>query len=171
MSVAQLPCFPYALFFRIVDGTVHVIACFHSSRNPRQWQSAADWPAGWAPAAHPTASASITKCLCKATTPRNRSENGRQPLAGSELLWHGFVAPNQGDPYIPSSGNLRPYNFARAYEDRKHRALSGIEVDHSLAKPSRLTSDQPGQSGHPLPLANIERVHTDRLHPTGLLFD
>jgi plasmid stabilization system protein ParE len=30
--------FPYALFFRIVDGTVHVIACFHSSRDPRQWQ-------------------------------------------------------------------------------------------------------------------------------------
>jgi plasmid stabilization system protein ParE len=30
--------FPYALFFRIVDGTVHVVACFHSSRDPRQWQ-------------------------------------------------------------------------------------------------------------------------------------
>ena len=30
--------FPYTLFFRIVDGTVHVIACFHSSRDPRQWQ-------------------------------------------------------------------------------------------------------------------------------------
>ena len=30
--------FPYALFFRMVEGTVHVIACFHSSRGPRQWQ-------------------------------------------------------------------------------------------------------------------------------------
>jgi plasmid stabilization system protein ParE len=30
--------FPHMLFFRIVDGTVHVIACFHSSRDPRQWQ-------------------------------------------------------------------------------------------------------------------------------------
>jgi plasmid stabilization system protein ParE len=29
---------PYTLFFRIVDGTVHVIACFHSSRDPCQWQ-------------------------------------------------------------------------------------------------------------------------------------
>jgi plasmid stabilization system protein ParE len=29
---------PYALFFRIVDGTVYIIACFHSSRDPRQWQ-------------------------------------------------------------------------------------------------------------------------------------
>jgi plasmid stabilization system protein ParE len=30
--------FPYALFFRLVDRIVHVIACFHSSRDPRQWQ-------------------------------------------------------------------------------------------------------------------------------------
>ena len=30
--------FPYALFFRVVDETVHVIACFHSKRDPRQWQ-------------------------------------------------------------------------------------------------------------------------------------
>ena len=30
--------FPYALFFRLVDGSVHVIACFHSSRDPRRWQ-------------------------------------------------------------------------------------------------------------------------------------
>jgi plasmid stabilization system protein ParE len=30
--------FPYALFFRIVDGTVHAVACFHSSRDPHQWQ-------------------------------------------------------------------------------------------------------------------------------------
>jgi toxin ParE1/3/4 len=29
---------PYALFFRVVDETVHVIACFHSRRDPRQWQ-------------------------------------------------------------------------------------------------------------------------------------
>ena len=37
---AGLVCrrFPYALFFRVIAGTVRVIACFHSSRDPRQWQ-------------------------------------------------------------------------------------------------------------------------------------
>jgi plasmid stabilization system protein ParE len=30
--------FSYALFFRIMDGTVHIIACFHSSRDSRRWQ-------------------------------------------------------------------------------------------------------------------------------------
>jgi plasmid stabilization system protein ParE len=30
--------FPYALFFRVVGGTLQVIACFHSKRDPRQWQ-------------------------------------------------------------------------------------------------------------------------------------
>jgi toxin ParE1/3/4 len=30
--------FPHGLFFRVVDETVHVIACFHSRRDPRQWQ-------------------------------------------------------------------------------------------------------------------------------------
>jgi len=30
--------FPYALFFRFMGGTAYVIACFHSSRDPRQWQ-------------------------------------------------------------------------------------------------------------------------------------
>ena len=30
--------FPYALFFRVIAGTVRLIACFHSSRDPRQWQ-------------------------------------------------------------------------------------------------------------------------------------
>jgi plasmid stabilization system protein ParE len=30
--------FPYALFFRVIGGTVQVIACFHSKRDPRQWQ-------------------------------------------------------------------------------------------------------------------------------------
>src|SRR5260370_477757 len=29
---------PYSLFFRVVEGTVHVIACCHSSRDPREWQ-------------------------------------------------------------------------------------------------------------------------------------
>jgi hypothetical protein len=33
-----LPPFPYALFFRVIAGTVRVIACFRSSRDPRQWQ-------------------------------------------------------------------------------------------------------------------------------------
>ena len=36
--------FPYALFFRVVDGTVHVIACFHSSRDPRDGSGAASRP-------------------------------------------------------------------------------------------------------------------------------
>jgi plasmid stabilization system protein ParE len=35
---ALLRQFPYALFFRIVDDTVFVMACFHSSRDPRIWQ-------------------------------------------------------------------------------------------------------------------------------------
>lgn len=35
---ARLRKFPYGLFFRIVDETVFVIACFHSRRDPRQWQ-------------------------------------------------------------------------------------------------------------------------------------
>jgi plasmid stabilization system protein ParE len=29
---------PDALFFRIADGSVYVIACFHSSRDPRRWR-------------------------------------------------------------------------------------------------------------------------------------
>ena len=35
---ALLRRFPYALFFRIVDDAVFVMACFHSSREPRIWQ-------------------------------------------------------------------------------------------------------------------------------------
>jgi toxin ParE1/3/4 len=35
---ALLRRFPYALFFRIVDDAVFVMACFHSSRDPRIWQ-------------------------------------------------------------------------------------------------------------------------------------
>ena len=35
---ALLRRFPYALFFRIVDDAVVVMACFHSSRDPRIWQ-------------------------------------------------------------------------------------------------------------------------------------
>jgi plasmid stabilization system protein ParE len=30
--------FPYALFFQVMDETVHVIACFHARRDPHQWQ-------------------------------------------------------------------------------------------------------------------------------------
>jgi plasmid stabilization system protein ParE len=30
--------FPYALFFRVMDETVHVIACFHARRDPHQWR-------------------------------------------------------------------------------------------------------------------------------------
>jgi len=35
---ALLRRFLYALFFRIVDDAVFVMACFHSSRDPRNWQ-------------------------------------------------------------------------------------------------------------------------------------
>jgi len=35
---ALLRRFPYALFFRVVDDAVFVMACFHSSRDPRIWQ-------------------------------------------------------------------------------------------------------------------------------------
>ena len=35
---ALLRRFPYALFFRIVDDAVFVMAWFHSSRDPRIWQ-------------------------------------------------------------------------------------------------------------------------------------
>ena len=35
---ALLRRFPYALFFRIVDDAVFVMACFHSSRDPTNWQ-------------------------------------------------------------------------------------------------------------------------------------
>lgn len=34
----KLKRFPYALFFRLLDETIYVIACFHSSRNPINWQ-------------------------------------------------------------------------------------------------------------------------------------
>ena len=36
MSAAHAAGVFHMLLFRIVDGTVHVIACFHSSRDPRQ---------------------------------------------------------------------------------------------------------------------------------------
>jgi len=35
---ARLKVFPYALFFVIEADVLLVIACFHSSRDPRQWQ-------------------------------------------------------------------------------------------------------------------------------------
>jgi plasmid stabilization system protein ParE len=31
--------FPYAVFFRVLDGSVEVIGCFHTSRDPRRWRS------------------------------------------------------------------------------------------------------------------------------------
>jgi plasmid stabilization system protein ParE len=34
---ARLGRFRYGLFFRVDGDTVHVIACFHASRNPRRW--------------------------------------------------------------------------------------------------------------------------------------
>ena len=30
--------FPYALFYRLYDDTVVVVACFHARRDPRSWQ-------------------------------------------------------------------------------------------------------------------------------------
>jgi plasmid stabilization system protein ParE len=38
---ARCKRFPYALFFRMVEETAYVMACFHSSRNPREWQNRA----------------------------------------------------------------------------------------------------------------------------------
>lgn len=35
---ARLRKFPYALFFRIMPDALFVIACFHGSRGPNQWQ-------------------------------------------------------------------------------------------------------------------------------------
>lgn len=35
---ARVEKFPYALFFLIADDALLVVACFHSSRDPRQWQ-------------------------------------------------------------------------------------------------------------------------------------
>jgi plasmid stabilization system protein ParE len=35
---ALLRRFPYALFFVIEDDTLLVVACFHASRDPSQWQ-------------------------------------------------------------------------------------------------------------------------------------
>jgi plasmid stabilization system protein ParE len=35
---AKLRRFPYTLFFRVVDETVFVVACFHASRDPQRWQ-------------------------------------------------------------------------------------------------------------------------------------
>jgi len=38
---ALLRRFPYALFFRVRDNNVDVLACFHMSRDPRLWQARA----------------------------------------------------------------------------------------------------------------------------------
>jgi plasmid stabilization system protein ParE len=35
---ARLRRFPYGLFFRPLGATIYVLACFHSSRDPRNWQ-------------------------------------------------------------------------------------------------------------------------------------
>jgi plasmid stabilization system protein ParE len=35
---ARLRKFPYGLFFRVEIGALIVIACFHGSRDPRQWE-------------------------------------------------------------------------------------------------------------------------------------
>ena len=34
-----LPRFPYALFYRLIEGEPVVIACFHVKRHPRAWGS------------------------------------------------------------------------------------------------------------------------------------
>jgi plasmid stabilization system protein ParE len=36
---ARVKIFPYGLFFVIEDDTLWVIACFHSRRDPQEWQS------------------------------------------------------------------------------------------------------------------------------------
>ena len=35
---ALLRRFPYAMFFRIYDEVIVVVACMHGRRNPRRWQ-------------------------------------------------------------------------------------------------------------------------------------
>lgn len=35
---ALLQIFPYALYFRLLHDSVYVIACFHSSRDPKVWR-------------------------------------------------------------------------------------------------------------------------------------
>jgi plasmid stabilization system protein ParE len=35
---ARLHRFPYGLFFRVEVAGIHVLACFHSNRDPRRWQ-------------------------------------------------------------------------------------------------------------------------------------
>jgi plasmid stabilization system protein ParE len=35
---ARLSRFPYSLFFRTIDERAFVLACFHASRNPREWE-------------------------------------------------------------------------------------------------------------------------------------
>ena len=35
---ALLRRFPYALYFRIYDDVIVVVACMHGRRNPRRWQ-------------------------------------------------------------------------------------------------------------------------------------
>jgi plasmid stabilization system protein ParE len=39
MRRARLRKFPYTLFFRVLEEAVFLIACFHSRRDPRQWQA------------------------------------------------------------------------------------------------------------------------------------
>ena len=36
---ARLHRFPYALFFRVDASEIHVLACFHSNRDPKRWQA------------------------------------------------------------------------------------------------------------------------------------
>ncbi|MBI1187686.1 MAG: type II toxin-antitoxin system RelE/ParE family toxin [Alphaproteobacteria bacterium] len=38
---ARLRRFPYGLFFRVIEDRCVVLACFHASRDPRQWQERA----------------------------------------------------------------------------------------------------------------------------------
>ena len=36
---AMMRRFPYGVFFRILSDRVQIIACLHTSRDPRQWQN------------------------------------------------------------------------------------------------------------------------------------
>ena len=38
---ALLPRFPYALFYRIYDDRILVVACMHARRHPKRWTSRA----------------------------------------------------------------------------------------------------------------------------------
>jgi integrase len=83
----------------------------------------------------------------------------------SELLWHAFthsLRRTKATLIYRPTGNFRAVQLLPGHKKIESTVrYLGIKVDDALAKPNRLASDQPRQSGHALPPAKIERVHTD----------